>query len=145
MSDDHARAPAPAPAAAPAPTSNAFECIDGVPIPKPLRCRTITMLDVVTAAKAHSASKQCEVPTQVTISSDYLKTWLIVPIESRRRIALSRHGDVARANAEARILRDALNAMDLDALLQYRFDLSDGWMDFLLPFIEAHTSGMSDK
>lgn len=60
----------------------------------------------------------------------------IVAYESRRRAALARGQQPQTANDEARILKDALLSMEDDQWWSFKFELVDGFMEWLHPYLE---------
>ena len=63
--------------------------------------------------------------------------YTVVAVESRRRFVLARTRREQAANYEACILKDALYAMDDEMWWKYEYELIDGWMEYLLPFLDA--------
>ena len=111
-----------------------FVDICNVQIPVPLRSRTVTNGDMVKAARAHHGQPVgADAPT-----AEEKKVYTVGAVESRRRFGLARtpHHEQA-ANYEACILKDALYAMDDEMWWKYEYELIDGFMEYLHPFLDA--------
>ena len=110
-----------------------FVEICNVQIPVPVRSRTVTNGDVVKAARVHQGKPVGE----DTPTAEEKKVYTVVAVESRRRFGLARTHREEAANYEACILKDALYAMADEMWWKYKYELIDGHMEFLLPFLDA--------